>query len=341
MREELTRPHFSGERWGFSFLLRFHVNSISKRLVSLMTRVYILASQLFILCSIMSCVTTNPNVNQQSPESLQPSETSCKWLLLIEDVYTRKGPGENFPTDGNYLSGWSFEIPQGFKCKSDTLWLPTAGSNRKYFKWVPKRSVIVFKTKSDLDRYKEQESKRIQEEELKELKQRQEAERQRTLDNLQRQAKQIPESDFVQKIAAYESLSELDPDNASYKELIQFYRDSLDRDRERRRKVEEEERERRRKAEEQKKKEAVKAWIAKINALPDSEHIKSLVKERKICIGMSADAVLLSWGQPDKKNSSIGSWGRHEQWIYNHGDYKADYLYFDNGILNSYQLEGR
>ena len=54
----------------------------------------------------------------------------------------------------------------------------------------------------------------------------------------------------------------------------------------------------------------------------------------KYWIGMTSDMALLSLGYPDKINRSVGSWGVHEQWIYNS---KELYLFFENEILNSYQ----
>jgi hypothetical protein len=49
-------------------------------------------------------------------------------------------------------------------------------------------------------------------------------------------------------------------------------------------------------------------------------------------LGMSEEMAVVSLGYPDKKNRSVGSWGVHEQWIFN-----GLYLYFENGKLNSYQ----
>jgi hypothetical protein len=175
-----------------------------------------------------------------------------------------------------------------------------------------------------------------------------ETEKGQRLTELETQAKQIPELNCEAKIAAYSKLSEIDPVNTSYQEMIQLYTDKMfqqrrekaARDQERSRKAEEEKREKRLKAEEQKRQEALQTWLARIDALPHPEEIKSLVRERKICIGMSADAVVLSWGQPDDKNTTVYSWGKQEQ-CYRKSDYKNDYLHFDNGILKSYQLQGR
>ena len=49
-------------------------------------------------------------------------------------------------------------------------------------------------------------------------------------------------------------------------------------------------------------------------------------------IGWSKDKCKESWGEPDDINTSIGSWGRYEQWCY-----PNSYLYFENGILTSIQ----
>ena len=47
---------------------------------------------------------------------------------------------------------------------------------------------------------------------------------------------------------------------------------------------------------------------------------------------MSPEETKLSWGDPKKINKSVGSWGVHEQWVY-----ENQYLYFENGKLASFQ----
>jgi hypothetical protein len=47
---------------------------------------------------------------------------------------------------------------------------------------------------------------------------------------------------------------------------------------------------------------------------------------------MTDEMVRLSWGSPRDINRSVGSWGVHEQWVY-----YSSYLYFENGILTSWQ----
>lgn len=61
---------------------------------------------------------------------------------------------------------------------------------------------------------------------------------------------------------------------------------------------------------------------------------KARKKSEGVRIGMSKQDVLdSSWGEPKKINTSIGSWGTHEQWVYGNGNY----LYFENGKLTSIQ----
>ena len=57
----------------------------------------------------------------------------------------------------------------------------------------------------------------------------------------------------------------------------------------------------------------------------------------KIRIGMTKDQVIYSWGRPNDINRTVGSWGIHEQWVYDRGDYNSQYLYFEDGILTSWQ----
>jgi len=59
-----------------------------------------------------------------------------------------------------------------------------------------------------------------------------------------------------------------------------------------------------------------------------------MIAQGKVAIGMSEAEVRTSWGNPGDVNRSVGSWGVHEQWVYA-GRYA--YLYFENGILTSWQ----
>jgi hypothetical protein len=63
-----------------------------------------------------------------------------------------------------------------------------------------------------------------------------------------------------------------------------------------------------------------------------SERAKQAIFKRQIFVGMSSDEAEASWGAPERKHRSVGSWGIHEQWVYGN-----QYLYFEDGKLSSWQ----
>ena len=47
---------------------------------------------------------------------------------------------------------------------------------------------------------------------------------------------------------------------------------------------------------------------------------------------MTDEMAVVALGSPKDINRSVGSWGTHEQWVYD-----GEYLYFENGKLTSWQ----
>ncbi len=58
----------------------------------------------------------------------------------------------------------------------------------------------------------------------------------------------------------------------------------------------------------------------------------SKMKQGYYWIGMNKEMATISLGTPNKVNRTVGAWGVKEQWVYN-----TIYLYFENGVLTSYQ----
>lgn len=56
------------------------------------------------------------------------------------------------------------------------------------------------------------------------------------------------------------------------------------------------------------------------------------LKQGYYWIGMTKEMATISLGRPNDLNKTVGSWGVHEQWVYD-----DLYIYFENGILTSYQ----
>ena len=63
------------------------------------------------------------------------------------------------------------------------------------------------------------------------------------------------------------------------------------------------------------------------------ENIGLDIFNKKIWIGMTKEMAIESRGNPININRTTGSWGIHEQWVYP----GRNYLYFENGILKSWQ----
>ena len=61
------------------------------------------------------------------------------------------------------------------------------------------------------------------------------------------------------------------------------------------------------------------------------EEIK-LIKKRQINIGMSENALIISWGEPLKTNTTVGCYGTHKQYVYYYC-----YVYVENGIVTAWQ----
>lgn len=71
-----------------------------------------------------------------------------------------------------------------------------------------------------------------------------------------------------------------------------------------------------------------------VNTHPElGQQVRVDISSGKIRIGMTAEQVQASWGKPPNGvNATVTVYGKSEQWIY-----YGDYLYFEDGILTSYQ----
>jgi hypothetical protein len=65
--------------------------------------------------------------------------------------------------------------------------------------------------------------------------------------------------------------------------------------------------------------------------------METAIADRKMRVGMTAEEARLSWGSPTKINVSVGSYGKHEQWVYRRGSSGDQYVYLQNGVVTSMQ----
>lgn len=68
-----------------------------------------------------------------------------------------------------------------------------------------------------------------------------------------------------------------------------------------------------------------------------SDEIKKQILEGVFSIGMTQAQVLASLGQPSDINRTVSDLGTDEQWVYEPSEFSKKYLYFEDGVLRSYQ----
>jgi hypothetical protein len=68
-----------------------------------------------------------------------------------------------------------------------------------------------------------------------------------------------------------------------------------------------------------------------------SPDVCASIAQGQLTIGMTEDQARLVRGTPDAVNTNTDINGTITQWVYEHSNYLNSYIYFDNGILNSYQ----
>ncbi|WP_105213254.1 hypothetical protein [Pseudoalteromonas sp. T1lg22] len=60
------------------------------------------------------------------------------------------------------------------------------------------------------------------------------------------------------------------------------------------------------------------------------------IRQNNIIKGMTYGDVRRSWGAPDDINSTTGSYGTHQQWVYRRGVAQSQFVYFENGVVTGW-----
>lgn len=58
-----------------------------------------------------------------------------------------------------------------------------------------------------------------------------------------------------------------------------------------------------------------------------------MIADGRVWVGVSAEMAIDSWGSPDSKKKSEGTWGVNETWYYPDGKY----IFFENGRLSKWK----
>lgn len=81
--------------------------------------------------------------------------------------------------------------------------------------------------------------------------------------------------------------------------------------------------------------EKIKITPASGNTAEDRSWANNAILKGEVAIGMTENEVVRSWGKPDRVNRTISRRGSNEQWVYDRGGHKSQYIYLDNGIVSS------
>lgn len=63
--------------------------------------------------------------------------------------------------------------------------------------------------------------------------------------------------------------------------------------------------------------------------------LEELVARRRVAVGMTPDQVTRSWGTPNHVNRTVTALGVREQWVYDRGRTRAQYVYITDGKVSS------
>lgn len=84
-----------------------------------------------------------------------------------------------------------------------------------------------------------------------------------------------------------------------------------------------------------------KGETIKLPAQPEVSPVEvvrnNAVANGRVMVGMTAQQVRRAWGTPTTINKTVGGHGVSEQWVYDRGDFRAQYVYLDDGAVTSVQ----
>lgn len=67
------------------------------------------------------------------------------------------------------------------------------------------------------------------------------------------------------------------------------------------------------------------------------QRTQSAILNKEVFVGMLAEDARKSWGPPDRVNASTGAGGHSEQWVFDRGRSRSQYVYVRGGVVTSMQ----
>jgi len=87
-----------------------------------------------------------------------------------------------------------------------------------------------------------------------------------------------------------------------------------------------------------KNREEMRNLLQSLSKTPWSLQIQNDILKGDIRIGFTPEQVTLSWGRPDHINTTRTLVGVHEQWVYGESPFPNSYVYFENGVVKSWEF---
>ena len=78
-------------------------------------------------------------------------------------------------------------------------------------------------------------------------------------------------------------------------------------------------------------------WKREAQRIERKELAESAIAERKVFVGMTAEEVRASWGDPGRINSTLDGSGKSEQWVYRRAGHRDQYVYIRSGRVTTIQ----
>lgn len=81
-------------------------------------------------------------------------------------------------------------------------------------------------------------------------------------------------------------------------------------------------------------------WRGEVARQERGRRAAQAIAQGQIFVGMTAQEAHRSWGAPTRVYRSVGPYGTHEQWVYDRGRFRAQYVNLQNGVVSSIQTQG-
>ena len=78
-------------------------------------------------------------------------------------------------------------------------------------------------------------------------------------------------------------------------------------------------------------------WKREAQRIERKERAEAAILQGQVFVGMTADEVRASWGNPAIINATLSGSGKSEQWVYRRAQHRDQYVYIRDGVVSTIQ----